>query len=539
MSYLIDFDGDYGTRYKVYQVEDDEIVDEVTATEFPHPKQILFFDSTFRYTLFGGARGGGKTEAIIWDAIFKAHKVPGCSIIIFRRTMGELESTIIDRFKKLPPGLVGIYHGSQSSEHMELENGSKIYFKSAKNEEDVRKFLSGEYFCAYFDEWSEWPYSMWKFIGGSVRNPASTDVFGNPITAQIKGCTNPGGVGGDELANLFGCGRDQKQVAGEEKEVYDPKEYIFIQSLVNDNPAYSAETPAGKDYRAMLNSMPRRIRDAWVKGLWTGFEGQYFEGYEEDVTVIHHDDFLRIWAKQYWQPVWISIDWGSTHFFYVSWHTFVTFALKSGEEIDVPFTFREWLDRGLSETALAEEIVQRTPVAERTRVSNIYLSPDCGFDNELMRGYKIGSVFVSHEMPRAEPAFNSRIDGWRLMDDLLRSRLEMLSYTISKWCITTNCQEAQQAIPQAKCDPKNDGDIEKEGNSPFLDVLDGLRYGIASHVRPEVKPIAQKIKDELIQLPRQGNSRFIRHKQLLVEERENLQPFYTHQPTRLRTRRSR
>src|SRR5271157_1319989 len=180
MSFLIDFDGDYGTRYKVYEVADGEIVAEVTAEEFPHPKQIEFFDSQHIYTLFGGARGGGKTEAIIWDAIFKAHKVPGSSIIIFRRTMGELESTIIDRFKKLPEDLVGEYHGSQSSEHMELENGSKIYFKSAKNEDDVRKFLSGEYLCAYFDEWSEWPYSMWKFIGGSVRSTVSSDVFGNP-----------------------------------------------------------------------------------------------------------------------------------------------------------------------------------------------------------------------------------------------------------------------------------------------------------------------------------------------------------------------
>ena len=535
-SFFIDFAGEYGCRYKVYELdtETQELVREITEKGFPTEKQIRFFDSTFLYLLFGGARGGGKTEAIIWGSIFKAYLVPGSRQIIFRRTMGELEKTIIDRYKELPEGLVGVYRGTQSSEHMEFPNGSKVYFASAKNEEDVSKYLSGEFLCIYFDEWSEWLFGMWKRIAGSCRSKVDKDVFGNEILAQIKGCTNPGGVGGDELASLFGCGRSKRQVTGEDKADYKPEEYDFIFSTVDDNPAYAAGTPAGDAYRRMLDSMPRRIKAAWRDGRWDGFEGMYFEEYNEEHSVIHHDDFLRLAQKQQWQPIWISIDWGSTHHFYVCWHTYVTFILPNQDQIDVQVTFREWLAKGLGEVAMSDEIVNRTPLQERKRVTNVYLSPDCGFEDENMRGYRIGSVFVGNEMPRAEAAFSSRTDGWSLMNDLLRAEVDLSGVGdpkdrtyISKWLLTTNCPSAMEAIPQADCDPKTDGDIKKEGSSPVLDVLDGLRYGVASHTKPEAKPFSEKVKDEIITLPKSGNSRYIRMLQMQADERVATEPFYT------------
>jgi hypothetical protein len=70
-------------------------------------------------------------------------------------------------------------------------------------------------------------------------------------------------------------------------------------------------------------------------------------------------------------------------------------------QFDVTISYREMLVKGLGEEALAEEIVHKTPQNERSRAWNNFLSPECGFSSELMRGWKIGSVFVQRGGCRA------------------------------------------------------------------------------------------------------------------------------------------
>jgi hypothetical protein len=198
---------------------------------------------------------------------------------------------------------------------------------------------------------------------------------------------------------------------------------------------------------------------------------------------------------------------------------------------------------GLGEEALAEEIVRRTPLNERGRVDNVFLSPDTGFESELQRGYRIGSVFTRHHMPRARAAFNkhfgaSRIDGWRLMHGFLRDRVDSNGFRYSGWCITmkkgpdgvysatVGCQHALEAIPWAVADPDRDGDIIKVGDSPNLDILDGLRYGIASYEYPAPKPAGERLKERLIATPVVGPHRFTTGKAFEVEERQSLKPVY-------------
>src|SRR5581483_663695 len=164
----------HGTRYSVYETNDEGQI--LLSIFHPLPNQLVYFLASEVYILFGGGRGPGKTEAICWDALFKAYLVPGSVQIIFRRTMGELKKTIINRFKSMPSDLRGKYIGEQGNERVELPNGSKIYFSSARSEDDTRKMLSGEFLCVHFDEWSEWPYTQWKLISGSVRATVEREV---------------------------------------------------------------------------------------------------------------------------------------------------------------------------------------------------------------------------------------------------------------------------------------------------------------------------------------------------------------------------
>ena len=61
----------------------------------PTPKQQFFHASTANEILYGGAAGGGKTKALIMDAVFRCINNPGCTAVVFRRTYQELEDTDI------------------------------------------------------------------------------------------------------------------------------------------------------------------------------------------------------------------------------------------------------------------------------------------------------------------------------------------------------------------------------------------------------------------------------------------------------------
>ena len=54
----------------------------------PTPKQCLFHASCADEVLFGGAAGGGKSKAIVMDALFRCLMYPKTHAYIFRRTYG-------------------------------------------------------------------------------------------------------------------------------------------------------------------------------------------------------------------------------------------------------------------------------------------------------------------------------------------------------------------------------------------------------------------------------------------------------------------
>lgn len=535
-SYLIDFTGEHGLRYSVYEKQDDGALG-ARLTPPWSTKQIAFFDALEPNVLFGGARGPGKTEAIIWDNIFAAYLVPGCRLVIFRRIKNELESTIIDRIKQLPAGIRGRYIAQSGFERCEFQNGSMIMFRAAATQKAMRKSLGGEVYRASFDEWSEWPFSEWKFISGSVRSKVERNLYGKPIIAQVKGASNPGGIGGDVLKRVFGCEGEKTHPIGEDPEAYDPADYLFIPALVDDNPAYAPDTIAGRAYRKMLMSQPRGVREAWLYGRWSGFEGQYFDNYEYQNMAIPHDVVMRHMFKQYWQPIWISLDWGKVHHSYVSWHTFIDLKLKNGATKTFPVTFRELLIKGISEPALAQEIADQTPENEKKRVDRVYASPDLGSD-KLSRGHRMSDILVGNGLPRMWPAYNERENGWTLMYQLLGKRDEEENPILNEledgslvcdWLMDDEIQHGFDALAYAMVSkkPGHDGDIDSEGDSPMLDVLDGLRYGIASRIQPEEKPRQQKLKETLAALPMIGSSRYIAHLKSEKEAQKTSAPFYT------------
>ena len=74
---------------------------------------------------------------------------------------------------------------------------------------------------------------------------------------------NPGGPGHGYFKRLF---IDRRFETGEE-----PENYSFVQALVTDNRALMRQQP---EYLKQLETLPPKLREAWLYGSWDVYEGR-------------------------------------------------------------------------------------------------------------------------------------------------------------------------------------------------------------------------------------------------------------------------
>jgi hypothetical protein len=482
MPSLIDFRGDHGTPYAVYEVERDSTGrTKILRTIFkPHAAQIEFFSATERHVLLHGNRGCGKSASLLWKAIQTAYLVPGCRVAIYRKTWPELKRSIWDEMLKLPKDLYADLNLSDHSAIIKARDRdgstkhSKIWFVTAANVEDARKVLSFEVHTLLIDEWAECELEIWRFMSGSVRSPLATDLAGRPSPAQILGASTPGGPGAEALKCLFGCDGTKKPAPGEEKGSYRPDQYRAIRASIDQNPTYAEGTPAGDVYRASLKDLPLSLQAKWVRGEWGAVEGCYFAHWDHSRMVIPWASIQANW----WDSHFISIDYG---FGRSSAAAHMHVCLQDGTML----TVGEMVLQHTSAYDFANELVRRFDLngktnGQRRNVVVVYQDPanksqtGTGHSvrdqvNEVLAECKLGAIDGS----------NDRIGGWQLMYQMLAR---------GQWLIADTCPQLIAAIPSRVHDPKKPGDLLKVGGDPLDDVMDSARYGLYSWVTAAEKP---------------------------------------------------
>ncbi len=118
-------------------------------------------------TLFGGAAGGGKSHGQLLDALRFAVCYPGSQQLMLRRTMPELERSLVPAALRLYPQCIATY---KVSEHRwEFANGSTLEFGYCDAESDVTKYQSAEYDVIRFDELTHFTESQFTYL--SVAHP--------------------------------------------------------------------------------------------------------------------------------------------------------------------------------------------------------------------------------------------------------------------------------------------------------------------------------------------------------------------------------
>ena len=407
----------------------------VTVRGVPTERQKQFFASRARFTAYGGARGGGKSWALRRKLVAMCLRYAGLSCLLVRRTLPELKSNHVMPFLR-EYGVLLSY--SDSEKAILFPNGSRIALGYCAKDSDAQRYQGQEYDVIAIDEatqLSEFRFSIFKAcLRGS-----------NDFPRRMYLTCNPGGVGHAWVKRLF-IDRDFRE--GEH-----PEDYCFIPAKVYDNPILTAADP---EYLRSLESLPPRLKDAWLYGRWDVFEGQFFPEFDHALHVIHPSLIPKDLTR------FIALDYGFDR---------LAALLVGIDRVGNVWVIREHCESGLT---LSEAAERATALIGREKAEYAVCSPDLWNrrQDSGLSGFEI--MQRASGMPPMRPADDRRIPGWRVLREYLSSDNKHPFIKIS-----SECKELIECLPALLCDSQRNEDA---SNTPhkITHAPEALRYAVMS-----------------------------------------------------------
>ncbi|MFA6730210.1 MAG: phage terminase large subunit [Eubacteriales bacterium] len=410
----------------------------------------MFFKSNYRYTAYGGARGGGKSWAMRTKLVILALCHPGINILLLRRTLGELRENHIIPLKRL---LFNVADYRETAREFLFPNHSRIKLGYLDTDGDALQYQGQAYEVIGMEEATQFTCFQFNCLTECNRYSGGMST---PFKPRMYFTCNPGGVGSDWVKRLF---IDKIYRPGE-----NPEDYYFIKSLVYDN-AYLMKHDPG--YVRVLEALPETRKRAMLYGDWNAFEGMFFPEFDEKTHVkppFHiPSDYLRF----------RSLDYG------LDMTACLWFAAAPGGKLIV---YRELYKSGLILSEAARLICEATPRGEVIRYTAA--SPDL-WNRRQDSGKSGAAIMAENGLLSLRKADSSRVAGWRVVREYLKDRDDGPNLII-----LSRCKNLIRCLPLLAFDKDLTEDASDKPHE-ITHAPESLRYGLMSRV-PKLPPPTRK-----------------------------------------------
>ncbi|HEX9060895.1 MAG TPA: phage terminase large subunit [Clostridia bacterium] len=242
----------------------------------PSKPQEAALRSTAYETLYGGARGGGKTDAgLVW--LIKPYLLdnPNARSLVIRKNSDDL-SDWIDRANRFYSRYGGVITGKPAI--IRFPSGYKIRTGHLKDDQAYTKYQGQEYQRILIEELTQIPFEKhYLQLLGSCRSTLPE------VDPRIFATTNPGGVGHGWVKRRFidpsGWG---VVFTGTDTQ----RSRVFIPAKVEDNPFLMENDPGYVRYLEGLRETDEELYKAWRLGDWDTFAGQFFREFNRARHVV-------------------------------------------------------------------------------------------------------------------------------------------------------------------------------------------------------------------------------------------------------------
>lgn len=414
------------------------------------PRQTKFHMSQAFETLYGGAAGGGKTAAIVAEAITFALEWPKSRIYVFRKTTPELKQSVVPEFFKQTADFMNIAKGVKFNSQDSLftfTNGSIIQLAYLDTPADMYRYQSAEIHLLLIDELTHFTMEQYEFLKTRVRSAGEQPL-------KVMCATNPGNIGHAWVKSYF------IDIATPETVHIDRHGNTrqFIPAKVSDHP----DQKFRDTYTKQLSSLSDpNLRRAYLEGDWDIFAGQAFEEWRretEDGTPYHVVTPFAIpshWVK------WFAYDWGFNTYAAGVW-------LTKDPATDRTYLYREFYEHALAVSKQAEiiEMLSSDEVISM-RLSDPSIWKQIG---NAETGETIAAIFERSSLI-FQPANNDRKAGKNAIHEALAPQAD----GVPGLQVFSSCTNFIRTFPNLPVDQNRLEDIDTRAEDHLYDCL---RYGL-------------------------------------------------------------
>ena len=218
----------------------------------PTPHQEAFLRLQCLEALYGGAAGGGKSDAQLMAAL-QYVDVPGYSAIIFRRTYQDLALAdgLIPRSHEWLTGKDARYAADTHTWH--FPSGATVAFGYMDGPNDHYRYQGSAYQFIGWEELTQFEEYKYLFMFSRMRA-----LEGSSVPLRVRSTSNPGGIGHRWVKRRF------IDTATKETDA------VYVPAKLSDNPHLRA------DYAVSLSYLDSVTRARYLNGDWSVIENDVF-----------------------------------------------------------------------------------------------------------------------------------------------------------------------------------------------------------------------------------------------------------------------